>query len=53
MAKYKLRAHGVLDTETGAHIPESDGNRHWREYLRWLAAGNTPDPEFTDEQLAE
>jgi hypothetical protein len=44
MAKYKLTESGVLDTETGAHIPNNEGNRHWREYQEWLAEGNTPDP---------
>jgi hypothetical protein len=42
--KYKLTENGVLDTETGAHIPNAEGNRHWQEYQEWLAAGNTPDP---------
>ena len=44
MAKYKLVDNGVLDTETGAYIPNAEGNRHWQEYQEWLAAGNTPDP---------
>jgi hypothetical protein len=42
--KYKLTEDGVIDTETGASIPNAEGNRHWREYQEWLAAGNTPDP---------
>ena len=62
MAKYKLSADGVKDTETGACIPNADGNRHWQQYLLWLegkdALGfdmgtgpNTPDPEFTEEEI--
>jgi hypothetical protein len=44
MAKYKLKDGGVIDTETGAHIPNAEDNRHWRFYQEWLAEGNTPDP---------
>ncbi len=44
MAKYKLTEYGVLDTETGANIPDADDNRHWVEYQEWLAVPNTPDP---------
>lgn len=44
MAKYKLAESGVLDTETGAHIPNAEGNRHWQEYQEWLAVPNAPDP---------
>lgn len=44
MAKYKLIQNGVVDTETGAHIPNAPGNRHWAEYLEW-AQTNTADPE--------
>lgn len=51
MAKYKLAGDGVKDTETGACIPNSPGNRHWKAYQEWLAAGNTPDPEFTQKEL--
>ena len=42
--KYKLRDVGVLDTETGASIPNDEGNRDWQKYLAWVAEGNTPDP---------
>ena len=57
--KYKLTENGVLDTETGAHIPNAEGNRHWQEYQDWLAEGNTPDPADppppppTNEELIE
>jgi len=44
MSKYKLTEGGVQDTETGACIPFADGNRHYQEYLEWLAKDNTPIP---------
>jgi hypothetical protein len=28
----------------GAFIPNDPGNRDCREYMDWLAAGNTPEP---------
>ena len=34
---YQLTDHGVIDTKTGAAIPNSEGNRHWREFAKWLA----------------
>lgn len=40
--KYELTEHGVKDLEKGFHIPNAEGNRHWREYQEWLAEGNTP-----------
>lgn len=52
---YKLSENGVtLTREDGSvlSIPNAEGNRHWREYQEWLAEGNTPEPEFTDEELA-
>ncbi len=46
MAKYQLKdgTNGVKDTEQGMDIPKDMGNRYWRKYQAWLAAGNTPDP---------
>jgi hypothetical protein len=49
MAKYKLLSvgsptTGVLDTETGATIPNNSENRHWKRYLAWVDLGNTSDP---------
>ena len=52
MAKYKLTQQGVQDIEAGASIPANSTNRDWRKYQAWLAKGNTPDPEFTAEELA-
>jgi len=51
MAKYKISGDGVINTETGANIPNDDANRHWIEYLDWVDAGNTADPEYTQQEL--
>ena len=53
MAKYKLIENGVKDQETESYIPNTPGNRHWNEYQDWLAEGNTPDPEYTEEEIQE
>lgn len=45
--KYQLTEGGVLDLETGASIPNAEGNRHWREFQAWLAEdpeNNVPRP---------
>lgn len=34
----------VTHLETGMNIPLVPGNRHYQEYLEWLAEGNTPEP---------
>jgi hypothetical protein len=36
-----------------ACIPPDPSNRDYREYLEWLAKGNTPEPAFTPEELLE
>lgn len=41
---YKLTTIGVQRLADGAVIPSDTGNRDWRKYLAWVAAGNTPDP---------
>lgn len=35
----------------GACIPFSDGNTDYEEYKQWISEGNTPEPEFTEEEL--
>lgn len=35
----------------GACIPFADGNRDYEEYKQWISEGNTPEPEFTEEEL--
>jgi hypothetical protein len=50
---YKIANGGVIRKADGALIPSSEGNRDWREYQEWLAAGNTPDPaQSADETKA-
>ena len=59
MAKYKIRKHNrvdadgnpdsansyedILDQENNWSIPKDEANRHYQEYLKWIAEGNTPD----------
>ncbi len=35
----------ILDQESTPNraIPKDENNRHYQEYLEWVAAGNTPD----------
>jgi hypothetical protein len=53
MAKYKLQQNSVIDLETGMFIPNDTANRHWREYQEWLKEGNSPEPEFTLDELKQ
>ena len=34
----------IIRTTDGANIPPDSGNRDYQEYLKWIAAGNTPEP---------
>lgn len=43
MSKYKIISNGII-REDGANIPVNLSNKDYREYLDWVAAGNTPDP---------
>lgn len=49
---YKLAKNGINRLSDGAFIPENLKNRDWKGYLKWLDAGNTPEPESTSEELA-
>tara|TARA_R110000737_G_scaffold347577_1_gene379390 strand:+ start:464 stop:790 length:327 start_codon:yes stop_codon:yes gene_type:complete len=33
-------------------VPNNPANRHGADVLAWIAAGNTPEPEFTDAEIA-
>lgn len=42
---YKLTTDQVvIRLADNAFIPADNGNRDWREYQEWLAAGNSPEP---------
>jgi hypothetical protein len=43
---------GVIRLVDMASIPECPDNRDWREYLKWLAEGNVPEPAQTPEEVA-
>ena len=49
---YKLIGqNSVKRLADGACIPFADGNRDYEEYKLWLEEGNTPEPEFTEEEI--
>ena len=33
------------------YVPNADGNREYELIKQWLSEGNTPEPEFTKEEL--
>ena len=50
---YRLHKYGgVIRLTDGAFVPECEGNRDWLKYREWTAAGNTPEPAFTPEEIA-
>ena len=50
--EYKLiGTNSVKRLVDGACIPFADGNRDYEQYKLWLEEGNTPEPEFSLEQL--
>lgn len=49
---YKLiGTNSVKRLADGACIPFAYCNRDYEEYKQWLSEGNTPEPEFTEEEL--
>ena len=33
----------IINKETGAYIPPDEQNMDYKAYLKWVAAGNTPE----------
>jgi hypothetical protein len=51
---YKLtKGTTIIRTTDSASIPADNGNSDYQAYLKWKAEGNTPDPAFTPEELAQ
>jgi len=49
---YKLIGQNLVKRlADGACIPFADDNKDYQEYKQWLSDGNTPEPEFTKEEL--
>lgn len=48
----KIQGQGYLLNNTMS-VPTADGNREYELIKQWLAEGNTPEPEFTDEEILE
>lgn len=48
--KVKIQGQGYLLNGTMS-VPKADGNREYELIKQWLAEGNTPEPEFTEEEL--
>ena len=51
---YKLiGTNSVKRLADGAFIPFANDNKDYQEYKLWLEDGNIPEPEFTEEELAQ
>jgi hypothetical protein len=48
----KIQGSGYLLNGTMS-VPMADGNSEYEAIKQWLAEGNTPEPEFTEAELAE
>lgn len=46
----KLKGEGYLVNGTTS-VPNAASNRYYRMVQKWIAEGNTPEPEFTQEEL--
>jgi len=49
----KLQESGyrMVTAEGTLSVPEAPGNRHYEAVQAWIAEGNTPDPQYTDEEV--
>ena len=52
MAIYQLLSNGYIKKEDGKIIPNIESNSDYYEYLKWVSAGNTPDPIDIDDRRA-
>ena len=48
----KIQGQGYLLNGTML-VPKADGNREYELIKQWLSEGNTPEPEFTAEELLQ
>lgn len=48
----KIQGQGYLLNGTMS-VPKADGNKEYELIKEWLAQGNTPEPEFTEAELAQ
>lgn len=48
---YKQSEGESVTTDTGFWIPADPENTEWQAYQLWLAAGNAPEPRFSEEEL--
>jgi len=39
-----VESHTILKVNENRYIPINKNNRHYQEYLEWVAEGNTPEP---------
>ena len=46
----KIQSQGYLLNNTMS-VPKADGNREYELIKQWLSEGNTPEPEFAEEEL--
>lgn len=46
----KIQGQGYLLNGT-MHVPKADGNKEYELIKQWIAEGNEPEPEFTDEEI--
>ena len=46
----KIQGNGYL-LNKNMSVPKADGNREYELIKQWLSEGNTPKPEFTEEEL--
>jgi hypothetical protein len=53
MKEYKISGNGIKRLSDGAQIPLAPGNRDYQEYVAWFLMGNSPDPEFTPDEIKQ